>query len=375
MKDKNVLVYSTRAVSAKQSQSLFEEMLVLKEFAENIEYMRFTKTSASFKKVQEMSQLKNLKEANFSYFDFYINEVASRKLTDWDDIIDKIDISHLKQYDRFYVWGGIINSVCGNRPKTIKTIKEFPYYLSKVWTSLGVQYIHIAAILKAHREFNIPITEIMHDPQEASLSLIETPRYKVNKDLYDLKFNYSIKSLGVEKFDFMQYFLRNERNTDLSRLFNVNLQPYKQYDFTFGYTVVTPDRNINDDGLLKLIHDKFNNPNIFVKHKFKEINTFVSREEYIDYIKKSKYTLIIPSYDIKHVSIIRIIEAVHNNCIPLFTEDNNFEALLESFPDFNYKDYIIDNNWTKFTDEEYNSKLLHCKDVFLEIKDLTIKGL
>ena len=375
MKDQRVLVYSTRAVSAKQSQSLFEEMIVLQEFAENIEYMRFTKTSASFKKVKEMSQLKNLTEAEFSYFDFYINEVASRKLTDWDDIIDKIDISHLKDYDRFYVWGGIINSVCGNRPKTIKTIREFPYYLSKVWTSLGVQYIHIAAIIKAHLAYNIPITEIMHDPQEASLSLIETEKYKVNKDLYDLKFNYAIPSLGVEKFDFMQYFLKHNRDTDMARLFNVSLQPYKKYDFTFGYTVVTPDRNINDDNLIELINAKFYKPNIFVKHKFKEINTFVPRDVYMDYIKKSKYTLIIPSYDVDHVSIIRIIEAVHNNCIPVFTENNNFKALLESFPNFNYKDYIIDNNWIKFSEEDYNAKLLHCKDIFLGINDLSIKGI
>ena len=375
MKDQRVLVYSTRAVSAKQSQSLFEEMIVLQEFAENIEYMRFTKTSASFKKVKEMSQLKNLTEAEFSYFDFYINEVASRKLTDWDDIIDKIDISHLKDYDRFYVWGGIINSVCGNRPKTIKTIREFPYYLSKVWTSLGVQYIHIAAIIKAHLAYNIPITEIMHDPQEASLSLIETEKYKVNKDLYDLKFNYAIPSLGAEKFDFMQYFLKHNRDTDMARLFNISLQPYKKYDFTFGYTVVTPDRNINDDNLIELINAKFCKPNIFVKHKFKEINTFVSRDVYMDYIKKSKYTLIIPSYDVDHVSIIRIIEAVHNNCIPVFTENNNFKALLESFPNFNYKDYIINNNWTKFSEEEYNVKLLHCKDIFLGIDDLSIKGI
>lgn len=370
MKDKRVLVYSTRAVTAKQSQSLFEQMLVLREFAEEIEYMRFTKTSASFKRVKEMSQLTNLTEASFSYFDFYTNEVASRKLTDWDDIIDKIDISHLKDYDRFYVWGGIINSVCGNRPKTIKTIREFPYYLSKVWTSLGVQYIHIAAILKAHKEFGIPITEIMHDPQEASLSLIETEKYKVNKEKYELKFNYAIPELDVEKFDAMQYFLKYERNTDLARLFNVDMQPYKQYDFTFGYTVITPDRNMDDDALIELINSKFNLPNIFVKHKFKEINTFVSRDIYMDYIKKSKYTLIIPSYDINHVSIIRIIEAVHNNCIPLFTSKNNFGALLESFPDFNYSDYIITDEWEKF--EDYNEKLLHCKKIFLGINNLAV---
>ena len=116
-------------------------------------------------------------------------------------------------------------------------------------------------------------------------------------------------------------------------------------------------------------------PNIFVKHKFKEINTFVSRDVYMDYIKKSKYTLIIPSYDVDHVSIIRIIEAVHNNCIPIFTENNNFKALLESFPNFNYKDYIIDNNWIKFSEEDYNAKLLHCKDIFLGINDLSIKGI
>ena len=240
-----------------------------------------------------------------------------------------------------------------------------------MWTSLGVQYIHIAAIIKAHREYNIPITEIMHDPQEASLSLIETEKYKVIPELYSLKFNYSIPELGVDKFDCMQYFLKNNKESSMSELYN-NDDMDKLYEFTFGYTVVTPDREINDDSLISLINSKFNSPNIFLKHKFKDINTFVPRSVYMQYIKQSKYTLIIPSYDVDHVSIIRIIEAIYNDCIPLFTNNNNFPALLKSFPNFNYKDYIIDDIWEAFSDKEYQLKLQHCKDIFLNITDLKV---
>lgn len=371
-KDKNVLVYSTRAVTSKHMQSLFEEMIVLREFAENIHYMSFTKTSKSYQKVKEMSQLSNLIETPFNYLKWYTEEVASRKLTDWDDIINKIDISHLKDFDRFYVWGGLINSVCARRPKQIKTINTFPYLCSKVWTSLGIQYINILAILKAHREFNIPITEIMHDPGEASLNLIQTEKLKIIPEKYDLKFNYSIPAYGVERFDCMQYFLKNNDKNNLTQLF-MSSQP--KYDFTFGYTVVMEDRNIDDEPLVKLINDKFDNPNIFVKHKFKGINTFVSRDTYIDYISKSKYTMIIPSYEKDQVSIIRIIEAVSNNCIPLFTDNNNFDALLVSFPDFCYNDYIINDDWEKYPEEKYNELLLHAKNTFLKTTELNIKGL
>ena len=371
-KDKNVLVYSTRAVSSKHMQSLFEEMLVLREFAENIHYMSFTKTSKGYEKVKKMSQLDDLIETPHNYLKWYTEEVASRKLTDWDDIIDKIDIRPFRGFNRIYVWGGLINSVCARRPKQLKTIVTFPYQCSKVWTSLGIQYINILAILKAHREYGIPITEIMHDPGEASLNLIETERLKVNPEKYDLKFNYAIPSYGVEKFDCMQYFLRHDRNAGHAKLY---FTAPRKYDFTFGYTVVMEDRNVNDDELVKLINSKFDNPNIFVKHKFKNINTFVSRDEYLDYIDRSDYTLIIPSYEKDQVSIIRIIEAVDRNCLPLFTEDNNWSALLESFPDFDYKKFIINDKWQKLDKEEYIDLLLHAKNIFLGINDLSIKGL
>src|SRR5699024_4748787 len=143
------------------------------------------------------------------------------------------------------------------------------------WTSLGIQYINILAILKAHREYGIPITEIMHDPGEASLNLIETERLKINPEKYELKFNYAIPKYGVEKLDMMQYYLKN-RKYDASNITRLFFESPTKYEFTFGYTVVMEDRNVNDDELVKLIHSKFNNPNIFVKHKFKGINTFVN---------------------------------------------------------------------------------------------------
>lgn len=371
-KDKNVLVYSTRAVNSKHMQSLFEEMMILKEFADNIHYMGFTKTSKSYERVKNLSEIDDLIQTPHTYLKWYTEEVASRKLTDWDDIIDKIDIRPFRGFDRIYVWGGLINSVCARRPKQIKTIKTFPYLCSKVWTSLGIQYINILAILKAHREYGIPITEIMHDPGEASLNLIETERLKINPEKYELKFNYAIPKYGVEKLDMMQYYLKN-RKYDASNITRLFFESPKKYEFTFGYTVVMEDRNVNDDELVKLIHSKFNNPNIFVKHKFKGINTFVNRTEYLNYIDNSDYTLIIPSYEKDQVSIIRIIEAAHHNCMPLFTEDNNWDALLESFPNFNYKNYIINKSWEKpKTQEEYVELLLHVKETFLSINDLSI---
>lgn len=124
-----------------------------------------------------------------------------------------------------------------------------------------------------------------------------------------------------------------------------------------------------------MTHTKTDKSYKLAKDIYLNIDTFIPRDEYLKYISKSKYTLIIPSYDRTQVSILRILESIHNNCIPLFTPDNNFDILLKSFPDFNYKDYILDENFKQFSEDEWNDKLKHCKNVFMQIKDFSIKGL
>lgn len=87
----------------------------------------------------------------------------------------------------------------------------------------------------------------------------------------------------------------------------------------------------------------------------------VKQANYYKLLAASRYTLIIPSYDIKSFSIIRFIEAVSHCCLPFVLDRCNINALANDFPDFkkiiekylvvhNFKD--IDRTISGFTEDK-----------------------
>ena len=364
-KDNKVLIYSTRAISSIYSKLLVEQMNIVENFADDIHLMTHTKTDKSYKLAKEISNLNNLKYFKSDYLRFYMEDVIKeKKFNSWDEIIDAIDISGLKDFNRFYLFGGMLSSV---NKRFLKSSGNFPYSFTWKFQSLATKYIFICAILKASKEYNIPITEIIFDPQEMSLDLVSSEKLKIDKNLHDLKFNIAIPEYNVDKFDMMQYLYSLKPECDIKFT-------EKEYDMIFGYTCLWKERSETMNQILKSLN-QFEKKQLFTKDIYLDIDTFIPRDEYLKYISKSKYTLIIPSYDRTQVSILRILESIHNNCIPLFTPDNNFDILLKSFPDFNYKDYILDENFKQFSEDEWNNKLKHCKNIFMQIKDFSIKGI
>jgi hypothetical protein len=340
-------------------------MNIVENFADDIHIMTHTKTDKSYKLAKEISNLNNLKYFKSDYLRFYMEDVIKeKKFNSWDEIIDAIDISGLKDFDRFYLFGGMLSSV---NKRFLKSSGNFPYSFTWKFQSLVPKYIFICAILKASKEYNIPITEIIFDPQEMSLDLVSSEKLKIDKNLHDLKFNIAIPEYNANKFDMMQYLYSLKPECDIKFT-------EKEYDMIFGYTCLWKERSETMNQILNSLK-QFDKTQLFAKDIYLNIDTFIPRDEYLKYISKSKYTLIIPSYDRTQVSILRILESIHNNCIPLFTPDNNFDILLKSFQDFNYKDYILDENFKQFSEDEWNDKLKHCKNVFMQIKDFSIKGL
>lgn len=107
-------------------------------------------------------------------------------------------------------------------------------------------------------------------------------------------------------------------------------QTIKEKDFCFACTAITKDRKyiakyankteiFNKDWLIKIVTDNKNGKKL-------------SQTEYYEWLKKSKFTLIIPSYDISTFSIIRFIEALKFNCIPLIHKKCNLQDLVCTFP-------------------------------------------
>ena len=65
----------------------------------------------------------------------------------------------------------------------------------------------------------------------------------------------------------------------------------------------------------------------------KEDRKPLKQQEYYNKLSKSEYTLIIPSYDISTFSIIRFLEAVMVDCLPLIYSLCDLTDLKRTFPD------------------------------------------
>lgn len=104
-----------------------------------------------------------------------------------------------------------------------------------------------------------------------------------------------------------------------------NMPSPKEYIFTFGYTITNPTRASVMQGI-NLSRIPYSN--IFVRDSLKKVNTTVPQSVYDDLIAKSKFTLIIPSYDVNTFSVLRFLEALNMDCIPIIHANCNYKEFL-----------------------------------------------
>ena len=115
----------------------------------------------------------------------------------------------------------------------------------------------------------------------------------------------------------------------------------KTVDFTFYGTALTEDRQYLVEQKDLLTNIRNSDVGIIVKKD----STYVSQTEYYDKLARSKFTLIIPSYDVTTFSVIRFLEAVSNHCLPLVLDTVNLTDLKNTFKDIYdiVKKYLVVN--------------------------------
>lgn len=101
----------------------------------------------------------------------------------------------------------------------------------------------------------------------------------------------------------------------------------KRQKFTFYCTASTEDR------LYIVEYKEYLEQNYDCKIITKEDKKSIKQKEYYSKLSKSKYTFIIPSYDTSTFSIIRFLEAVMVDCLPLIYSLCNLTDLKRTFPD------------------------------------------
>lgn len=127
--------------------------------------------------------------------------------------------------------------------------------------------------------------------------------------------------------------------------------------FSFGFTNLIKG-NIFRENICKFFDKNFNNFeykfNIFYKSA-KNINNFTNLQkckyigynQYLQYISKSYYTFVIPSYNENEFSLLRLLESILNKCIPIIVYNANIDKFFIDKEDLLYqlkKHNLIYNN-------------------------------
>jgi hypothetical protein len=156
--------------------------------------------------------------------------------------------------------------------------------------------LHLAEV------YGLPIDHFVNDPDEFDYRSLGIPGERL--------FFYQSKKNHAEYFPNYEYHLFNKKRP---------VDPKKKpLDFSFGFTVYTPERlpmyeSFKKNGFLEDGHPY----QVFAKNKFNGFDNLLPALEYDDRIRESKFTMIYPSYNTEYFSSIRFLEAIANACVPI----------------------------------------------------------
>jgi len=315
----NVLLYSTRGLTSKFVTSLIQQFLV-SETLGVCDIMLNQKTTKVSKYIMDVSGLQ-INEVVMPYHEFYHTKVF--KMSDWVEAYNSIDLTPLAKYKKLVIFGGILSEKSYLQYGS-KRLMKFPEDRGQInFLSVGSTIFHVLAMLKANRELGIPLYEVIYDPQEVSLNAINLKYRPI--DNYKLFHGYTDESRSFERLDSMQYFLEMYQDQ------NIFGAPKKDIDFTFGMTALTQVRSKQIEKAKEAARH-FKNAKLFLHDKFSdEPSSFIGREQYLQLIGRSRYTLVVPAYDATQFSIYRLIESLHAGCLPLLHDDVICENVEKSF--------------------------------------------
>ena len=314
------LFYTTRAIDGREGPNICRHFTILKHHHDQIDVLTSKKTAAS-KKLIEENALIRVREMNDSYRAYYDNEV--KKFSTWMEVYKDINPAFLKDYDALYIIGGLDfhNSAIGRHQKRRGV---FPHDGGQIkFESLGTHLTNILAMLKAHQVYGIPLHEMAYDPNEMSCDLFHSD-VAVGSNYY-LYHGYDIPKYNARRLDSLQYHLENKQNS----LFEEEVE--KVYDFTFGYTILDDSGREHYPEYINNVASQFKVSNLFCKNEFTGENTHIPGDEYLEKVKRSKFTFMLPSYDAHCFSNYRFVESIYNDCLPLIHPDCNIVDVSASF--------------------------------------------
>lgn len=244
----------------------------------------------------------------------YVHIPWDNNSDNWKTYYDKC-VDRCKNIDTLIVFSSVIYKVVGH--DNYGYFKNFDDKFNRGDYTHSIKFMTTRnfltkyAIIKSCVDNNKNLIQFILDPQEPYFpSYFNTGvnTYILNKDnlFYAPSYEYALFSNRPDAFN-------------------------KTSDLVFYCTALTEDRQYIVDNSDKL--KSIPNSDIQIHTSIKNNSNYVSQEEYYNKLASSKYTLIVPSYDVSTFSIIRFLEAVANDCIPLVLDNCDLTDLKNTFPD------------------------------------------
>lgn len=305
-------------------------------------------TPHATKAMMEHNKLQNVTPRNL-YMEYYWSTAKTMK--SWKDVYDDIDVSQLSDYDALYITG------CLDAPKyrfdRFSHDKDtFPINSNGLSDNdVGEKIIQMVAMLKAHRTYGMPLHMNAQDPRELTFSVIH-PNYRPIGSNFHEYHGFDIPRYNMNRLDSQQYFYSFDKNRYLE----------KDLGLAAAYTAWPHAKRDHLLGLINAIAPYFGESFINFTTVETGIKNIIPKDEYIDILKRAKYTYVLPSYDYTVFSIHRVVEALHHDCLPLISKAANIQEVNKSFdvdlsPLIRSVPFESEQEW-RDTLEHYRNKML-----------------
>lgn len=318
-----IAVLVGRPTTSKFSKSLIEQMSILKQYEKDYDLIFFTreKTSSGMQYIQEVAGITFA--SSISYRDWYEDYVYKKHYPTWLDMIENCSEfdKHFTNLKHVVVFGGILSSAAGLCREKNKLERYMTTQQQMNFNANGSVMSGIMVLVRQVKLRDAVFHEICYDPCENSLNLTS-----IKPEKYHLYHGYDIPRYEFERLDSLQNYLLSNSSSSIDDCFE---DSYKDIDLTFGFTAITSKREAQYDRMMSCLD--LERTKMFVRHNKLGIDTFVNRDTYMSFIKRSKHTLLIPPYDMTQFSIYRFAESVYNNCLPLILEDVKTDEFRDSF--------------------------------------------
>jgi hypothetical protein len=316
------IFYTTRAIDGREGKNLCRHLTILKRTHSTVDML--TANSDKGTKIAEKYGLLSIGNYRNFYGNFYSND--AKNMDDWMAVYDAINPIALKEYSALYIIGGL-DLHRSNLGRFENRVGVFPKDRGQLkFESCGFHLVNILAMVKAHNVYGIPLHEIAFDPNEMSCDLFHDDVAPVRDKGYYLYHGYDIPKYGAHRLDSLQCWLEASTHP----LFPEDYSK-KKCDFTFGYTVLLNSDRQHYPNDIDKVASMFQKSNLFCKNEYTDVNTHIDADKYLDLIKVSRFTYMLPSYDKHCFSVYRFLESLHYDCLPLIHADCNIADIGQSF--------------------------------------------